>query len=153
MLGSSTDVTTSRSQFFNDIFVFHLVPQTMSCGQSNKRQKLESASGSIASYEYPLKYQNNVQCVWIIKTTSSSYIFKIKFDFMDIESSPDCQNDYVEVRDGPLSVGKSLGKFCGNKIPDSFKSSENGIYVEFKTNGAGRFGGFKLTYEQVCKYE
>ena len=133
------------------MIAMYLVPQAMSCGQSKQRQKLEGASGSIASYEYPLKYQNNVQCTWIIKTTSSSYRFKIKFDFMDIEPSSDCKDDYVEIRDGPLSVGESLGKFCGNKIPDSFKSSENGIYVEFKTNGSGRYGGFKLTYEEVCK--
>ena len=71
---------------------------------------------------------------------------------MDIEPSPGCKDDYVVIRDGSYTFSDSMGKFCGDKKPDTLTSSESAIFVEFKTNGTGRYPGFKLSYERTCKY-
>jgi hypothetical protein len=112
---------------------------------------LENPTGSIASYEYPAKYQNDVKCTWVIKTSSSKR-FKIKFDFMDIEPSPGCKDDYVVVRDGGYSFSSSMGQFCGNTKPDTLTSSDDAIFIQFVSNATGRYPGFKLSYETTCKY-
>lgn len=131
-------------------YFFPPVPLSISCSEDVQTRKLKSSPGSLASYEYPLKYQNNVKCTWMI-TTSSSERFRIKFDFMDIEPSPGCKDDYVIIRDGGYSFSESLGKFCGNTKPDTVTSSEDAIWVQFVSNGTGRYPGFKLSYETTCK--
>ncbi|KAK3728857.1 hypothetical protein QZH41_020237 [Actinostola sp. cb2023] len=119
---SSNDANSGFTAHYDTIQHQHL-PLSISCGQNSQIRKLEGSSGSIASYEYPLKYQNDVKCTWMIQT-SSSYRFKIKFDFLDIEPSPGCKDDYVAIRDGGYSFSDVMGTFCGAKKPEPLTSSE-----------------------------
>lgn len=58
----------------------------------------------IQSPNYPLNYDANVRCTWTINGARFFDEVDITFLDMDIEASPDCQKDRLEIRDLPSSV-------------------------------------------------
>lgn len=124
------------------------MPLSISCRDSG-RKKIKSSSGQIATYNYPLKYENNVSCEWDITVHSSKRV-KLTFDSFSIEDSSGCKGDHVAFYDG--IYGELLGKYCGSKTPDPVYSSGSTLYIKFATDGKGRYQGFKASFESVCKY-
>ena len=65
-----------------------------------------------------------------------------------VENHDNCVYDYLEVRDGheddsPL-IGK--GKYCGYRIPEDIKSTQNKLYVKFVSDGSVQKAGFAATF-------
>ncbi|EDO40448.1 predicted protein, partial [Nematostella vectensis] len=120
------------------------LPLTASCNDAQRVTKIKGETGTLASYEYPLHYQNNVECVWIL-TSGSSKVIKLTFDMFDLESSAGCTADYVEVRDGNF-VGDVIGRYCGQGGPGTVTSSESSMYIKFHSNGNVTAAGFMATY-------
>ena len=60
---------------------------------------MHGPAGIIQSPSFPSRYPHNTECVWQVQADTS---FRIVFSFterFDLESSNNCQNDYVEVSD------------------------------------------------------
>lgn len=55
-------------------------------------------------------YPNNVECEWTIQASEGN-LMSITIEMMDIFSSPDCNNDYLELRENDGS-GKVLGNIA-----------------------------------------
>ena len=125
---------------------FNLVPAPFSCTAGNLQVKLKSETGTLASYNYPLAYDDAVECVWNINVDTDS-IIELSFNFFNLSDSTDCSEDYVEVRDGVFSASELVGKFCGSKKPSKITSDLWDLRVAFKSSGKTKYPGFKATYE------
>lgn len=123
------------------------MPLSISCRDSSTK-KIESASGQIASYNYPLKYGNNVTCQWYLTVDGSKRV-KLTFDMFNLEDSSGCKGDHVALYDGYF--GELLGKYCGSKTPDPVYSSGSTLHVKFVTDGKGRYPGFKASFESASE--
>ena len=69
-----------------------------------------------------------------------------------MENHDNCVYDYVEVRDGIDSSSPLLGKYCGYRIPDDIRSSNNQLYVKFVSDGSVQKEGFAATFVEGKKY-
>jgi len=71
---------------------------------------------------------------------------------LQVENHDNCVYDYVEVRDGIDSSSPLLGKYCGYRIPDDIRSSNNQLYVKFVSDGSVQKEGFAATFVEGKKY-
>ena len=69
-------------------------------------------SGTFQTPNFPLKYPNNIECVWNIQVQPGRFIL-LSFDVVELESYRGECIDLVEVKDGDSSTDQLLGK----KIP------------------------------------
>ncbi|XP_067039505.1 cubilin-like isoform X3 [Acropora muricata] len=136
-----------RGTGFNAVFeAVNQLPASFSCSEEKKSIRLKSETGTLASYNYPLPYDANIECIWLIDV-DHSYNVKLSFEFFNLSSSSDCSEDYVMVRDGLYSSSDVVGKFCGSNKPQSITSDAWDLRVEFKSSGKAKFPGFKARYE------
>lgn len=112
--------------------------------------KLTSETGTLASYNYPLPYDDSVECVWHINV-DSDYNIKLSFEFFSLPQTSDCFEDYVEVRDGQYSTSDLIGKYCGSEKPSAITSDYHDLRVAFKSSGKTKYPGFKASYETKSK--
>lgn len=91
--------------------------------------KIVTDTGRIESPQFPESYPLHPECDWIITVSSGHKVF-LKFQHFNI---PNCQTEYVEIRDGEDYDNKLLGKFCGSQLPEDIISSGNTILVRYVT--------------------
>ncbi|CAL1528874.1 unnamed protein product [Lymnaea stagnalis] len=86
-------------------------------------------------------------CQWRISATHGEKIV-LNITQLDIPKSYNCEDDYLEVRDGHYIKSPLLGRFCGDTIPETLISGTR-MWIEYRTrNGGGR--GFGAQYESIC---
>ena len=138
----------SKPNFRNVIFLscFLLVPAPFSCTAENLNIKLKGKTGTLASYNYPLPYDDSVECIWYINV-DIDYKIKLSFDFFNLSKTSDCSEDYVEVRDELFSTSDVIGKYCGAEKPSTITSDAWHLRVAFKSSGKTKYPGFKASYE------
>lgn len=74
----------------------------------------------------------------------------IKLDFrnvFNIELSPDCEFDYLEVHDGQHGFATELGRFCGTDFPPIIYSSDRYLWLRFHSDENIEYEGFQAVYE------
>lgn len=109
------------------------------------REHLTNKNDFILSPYYPGHYPNDSWCKWRV-TVPSGHVIQLEFLYFQLESEPQCLNDYVEVFDGKSTHSPSLGKFCGYTYPEKLKSSSAELLVVFKSNHRIVSAGFKAKY-------
>ncbi|KAJ0177495.1 hypothetical protein K1T71_007504 [Dendrolimus kikuchii] len=106
--------------------------------------------GELTSPTYNGNYLNNLLCEYKIKTAPETKI-KLDFKYFKLEQSRRCEFDYLKVYDGASADSQLVGRFCGSAYPKSYISSSNVLYFKFKTDHSLSSGGFKITYESICR--
>ncbi|CAK6976203.1 discoidin%2C CUB and LCCL domain-containing protein 1 [Scomber scombrus] len=111
------------------------------CGHT----QLGTESGTLASQNYPGTYPSNTYCKWRLRVPEGRTL-RLLFGDFDVESSPDCRNGSLIIRDKNGEI--SLGPICG-KLDVSQKNvtlNGNEVTITFKS-GPHRSGrGFLLSY-------
>lgn len=67
----------------------------------------------------------------------------------DVEPTPSCLFDRVEVYDGTQIRAPMLKKLCGSKRPDVITSSGNSLLVKFVTDKTKTMNGFYIKYTSI----
>ncbi|XP_076766726.1 cubilin [Xylocopa sonorina] len=118
---------------------------------------LRGISREISSPKFPKQYPNNAECAWEITATNGYHVGLTFIDRFNLETSPNCEKDYVEafnwVQDGlESSKGSwvSLGKVCGRNTPAPFNSTSNRMKVVFRSNEAIQGDGFHAVWSENC---
>ncbi|KAH0568173.1 hypothetical protein KQX54_019308 [Cotesia glomerata] len=101
-----------------------------------------SEAATLSSPSYPDSYPMNAECVWILNSSPGNRI-SLTFSEFDIESSPNCDRDYLEIRENSPS-GKLLGAFCGNTIDPI--TSNTKLWIKFRSDSSGTGKGFLGEY-------
>ncbi|KAJ8334650.1 hypothetical protein SKAU_G00402890, partial [Synaphobranchus kaupii] len=109
--------------------------------------QLRGPSGVITSPNFPVQYDNNANCTWVITTADLSKVIKLTFEDFDLERG----YDTLTVGDGP-SIGDHKTVFhvlSGTTTPDLVVSTSNQMWLNFKTDDTSGSLGFKVSYEEI----
>ncbi|XP_030055456.1 cubilin isoform X1 [Microcaecilia unicolor] len=103
-------------------------------------------SGTLRSPGYPThNYPDNSLCEWYLHGLAGHYLI-ISFEALNLQDTPDCLSDYVEIREYNAS-GRLLGKYCSSSIPRAVETSNSFAYVKFVSDGAVNALGFRLQFQ------
>ncbi|XP_078540693.1 uncharacterized protein LOC144826172 [Lissotriton helveticus] len=104
--------------------------------------------GFLNSTNYPSHYPSNTDCSYLIRVNVAKIL--LTFTAFDIESSPNCESDYVRVYDGMTKDSPVLlNKACGRGSVPPLVSSTNVMLLQFVTNGAISASGFNAYYQNI----
>ena len=107
--------------------------------------ELNGTNGEFASYQYPLPYSNDVRCSWKIEVPVG-FIVNVTFHVFDLQESPNCKSDFVEIKQG---LFHSVGRFCGFMASEVIQVKNRVVYVDFVTDSSERYPGFHASYTAV----
>ena len=103
-----------------------------------------SESGRIASPGYPNAYPQNAECIWTVGGWPGNRV-TLTFDSFRLESSDNCNRDYVEVHE-KSAEGRLLGHFCGETLPTSNITAEEQLWIKFNSDSQSVSYGFTAFY-------
>ncbi|KAM4036824.1 bone morphogenetic protein 1 isoform 2-T2 [Anomaloglossus baeobatrachus] len=112
-------------------------------------ETLQDSQGNFSSPGYPNGYSAFEHCVWRLSVTPGEKI-RLNFTSLDVYRSRLCWYDYIEVRDGHWKKAPLIGRYCGDKIPDSILSSDSRLWIEFRSSSNYVGKGFHAVYEAEC---
>ena len=110
--------------------------------------QLHNGDVIIESNQTGTKYQNNLDCHWIVSSNT-----RIELVFMIFET--EYVHDVVQVYDGESSSALLIGGFNGSSLPSPVTSSSSKLFLRFKTDRSksgfrARFRGMTPTYINAC---
>jgi len=77
---------------------------------------------------------------------------RIRLDFrgeFHIETSEDCDYDYLQVVDGPFSYSPLIGRYCGRLQPPLIESTGRYLWLRFHSDDSIEYIGFHIVYEFI----
>ncbi|XP_062491064.1 deleted in malignant brain tumors 1 protein-like [Pezoporus occidentalis] len=92
-----------------------------------------------------LHYPDNADCLWQIQVENN---FRITLTFRNIQLQGGCQNDYIEIYDGPPNTSPLLGRICSN-YGLTYTSSSNFMAVRFHSDSRYSGRGFHAEYRSI----
>ncbi|XP_012136673.2 cubilin [Megachile rotundata] len=105
-------------------------------------------NGAIRSPNYPKKYPDKKECVWIIEAPNKQRVI-LNIKHFDLEPHSDCRFDYLEIRNGGYEISPLIGKFCGKVIPTEIISETNQVYLKFVADRSRSYGGFDIEWDST----
>ncbi|XP_049269090.1 cubilin [Rhipicephalus sanguineus] len=106
--------------------------------------------GQLSSPNYPQPYGPNARCTYRLEPVPGHCHVEMYFHHFDVESSPGCMKDFLEVDKTQRHCGNDLNKAI-RKFPFPDGPSPE-IRILFMTDGYGGGKGFHLEYRQLpCK--
>ncbi len=70
-----------------------------------------SASGVITSPRYPRPYGPSLECTFVVSLPRAEQQVLLSVDAFDVEWSPNCSKDWVELRQGGDLSSPLLGRY------------------------------------------
>ncbi|XP_043273312.1 cubilin-like [Venturia canescens] len=104
-----------------------------------------AVSGTLASPMYPQSYPVNAECIWQLKVAPGNRI-SLSFSQFNIETSPNCDRDYLEIRE-KSGIGRLIGIYC-NELPAPVEASDE-LWIKFRSDETGTASGFLGEYSLV----
>ncbi|XP_040824205.1 cubilin [Ochotona curzoniae] len=151
---SSTLFTSDNQMFVQFIsdgsnegqgFKINYEAKSLACGGNIYIHGADSA-GYVTSPNYPGNYPQHTDCIWIISAPSGKLIRLHFEDQFNIEATPNCTSNYLELRDGADSNAPVLSRLCGMSLPGNQFSSADILYLRFRTDNSPTHMGFKAKY-------
>ena len=100
----------------------------------------------IQSPNYPDEYDNNVDCIVKVKLNEGEVVSLEILDF-HVHESFQCENDFLEIRDGDNQEARLITRICGDYGSTHFKASGNTMHLRFHSNGDSTAKGFRVKLE------
>ncbi|XP_070827197.1 CUB and sushi domain-containing protein 1a isoform X2 [Chaetodon trifascialis] len=116
--------------------------RTRTCGSN-----LRGPRGIITSPNYPVQYENNAHCVWVITAMDSGKVIKLSFEEFDLERG----YDTLTVGDGGKigDTRRVLYVLTGSSVPDLIVSLSNQMWLHLQSDDTIGSAGFKAVYEEI----
>uniref|UniRef100_A0A452U8T7 Cubilin n=1 Tax=Ursus maritimus TaxID=29073 RepID=A0A452U8T7_URSMA len=119
--------------------------KSLACGGNIYIHDMDSA-GYVTSPGHPDNYPQHADCTWLLAAPPGKLI-RLQFeDQFNIEETPNCTSNYLELRDGADSNAPVLSKVCGRSLPSSQLSSGDVMYLRFRSDNSPTQVGFKIKY-------
>ncbi|XP_034622788.1 CUB and sushi domain-containing protein 1-like [Trachemys scripta elegans] len=110
---------------------------------------LRGPSGIITSPNYPVQYEDNAHCVWVITTTDPEKVIKLAFEEFELERG----YDTLTIGDAG-KVGDTrtvLYVLTGSSVPDLIVSMSNQMWLHLQSDDSIGSPGFKAVYQEIEK--
>ncbi|XP_047128449.1 bone morphogenetic protein 1 homolog isoform X1 [Hydra vulgaris] len=121
----------------------------------NERECLytyNASSGEILSPGFPYQYSDEQDCLWNIHSLHQT-TFKVIFLQFSLESHETCEFDYLEVEQiyYEMQRVKKIGRFCGERIPDTLFINGHASFVRirFHSDSTNTGKGFKMVFNET----
>ncbi|XP_037549410.1 CUB and sushi domain-containing protein 1 [Nematolebias whitei] len=116
--------------------------RTRTCGSN-----LRGPRGVITSPNYPVQYENNAHCVWVITAMDTEKVIKLSFEEFDLERG----YDTLTVGDGGKigDTRRVLYVLTGSSVPDLIVSLSNQMWLHLQSDDTIGSAGFKAIYEEI----
>ena len=108
---------------------------------------------TIRSPNHPSAYPGDESCSWSIEVPIGA---KVKIDRFSYSIHPGaeenrCKFDKLMIYDGSRSSSTIKALLCEDKTYDGIVSSENTLFLEFKSGGASddKYNGFQFTFSVI----
>ncbi|XP_033033525.1 CUB and sushi domain-containing protein 1 [Trachypithecus francoisi] len=110
---------------------------------------LRGPSGIITSPNYPVQYEDNAHCVWVITTADPDKVIKLAFEEFELERG----YDTLTVGDaGKVGDTRSvLYVLTGSSVPDLIVSMSNQMWLHLQSDDSIGSPGFKAVYQEIEK--
>uniref|UniRef100_A0AAR2JXJ0 CUB and Sushi multiple domains 3a n=1 Tax=Pygocentrus nattereri TaxID=42514 RepID=A0AAR2JXJ0_PYGNA len=120
------------------------VCRVKTCGSN-----LQGPSGTFTSPNFPIQYESNSQCVWIITASNLNKVIQINFEEFDLELGYDTLTigDGGEVGD-PRTI---LQVLTGSFVPDLIVSMTHQMWLHLQSDESVGSIGFKINYKEIDK--
>ncbi|KAK8372409.1 hypothetical protein O3P69_012463, partial [Scylla paramamosain] len=112
--------------------------------------KFHGLRGNFSSHGFPEDYEANTECEWEIDTPAGYHAVISFTTQFDVETSSNCQNDYVQVYHAEQAephapiTWVSDRRLCGKQLPQPINSSGSRVKLLFHTNGDVQGSGFQV---------
>ena len=73
-------------------------------------------------------------------------MFTVNALTLQVENHDKCVYDYLEIRDGNDDSSPLVNKYCGYKMPPHVRSTNNRLYVKFKSDSSVQKAGFHARF-------
>ncbi|XP_077568652.1 CUB and sushi domain-containing protein 1-like isoform X2 [Stigmatopora nigra] len=116
--------------------------RTRTCGSN-----LRGPRGIITSPNYPVQYENNAHCVWVVTALDSAKVIKLSFEEFDLERG----YDTLTVGDGGKigDTRRVLYVLTGSSVPDIIVSLSSQMWLHLQSDDTIGSAGFKAVYEEI----
>ncbi|XP_046746481.1 cubilin-like [Diprion similis] len=96
------------------------------------------------------KYPNGLSCAWVLGADENK-VLNVTFTAFDLESSTDCQNDFLQIHDGYTAGEHLIGRYCGANLPGngSIMSSDRHLYLWFHSDRSISHNGFSMNWTSI----
>uniref|UniRef100_A0A671XBF2 CUB and Sushi multiple domains 3 n=1 Tax=Sparus aurata TaxID=8175 RepID=A0A671XBF2_SPAAU len=120
------------------------VCKVKTCGSN-----LQGPSGTFTSPNFPIQYESNSQCVWIITASDPNKVIQINFEEFDLEIGYDSLTigDGGEVGDSKTIIQVLTGSF----VPDLIVSMSHQMWLHLQSDESVGSIGFKINYKEIDK--
>ncbi|XP_012879669.1 PREDICTED: CUB and sushi domain-containing protein 1-like [Dipodomys ordii] len=110
---------------------------------------LRGPSGVITSPNYPVQYEDNAHCVWVITASDPDKVIKLAFEEFELERG----YDTLTVGDaGKVGDTRSvLYVLTGSRVPDLIVSMSNQMWLHLQSDDSIGSPGFKAVYQEIEK--
>ncbi|XP_056125886.1 CUB and sushi domain-containing protein 3 isoform X4 [Rhinichthys klamathensis goyatoka] len=110
---------------------------------------LSGPSGTFTSPNFPIQYESNSQCVWIISASNPNKVIQINFEEFDLELGYDTLTvgDGGEVGDSKTIIQVLTGSF----VPDLIVSMTHQMWLHLQSDESVGSIGFKINYKEIDK--
>ncbi|XP_035691340.1 tolloid-like protein 2 [Branchiostoma floridae] len=105
-------------------------------------------SGTIRSPGFPDRYPSRTSCRWKILVPAGKWI-RLVFNSFSLEGFLDCTYDYLQIYDGGDDSARSMGKFCGENVPEPLITSGNMAFLSFSSDQVISKKGFELQWSAL----
>ncbi|XP_053955149.1 cubilin homolog [Anastrepha ludens] len=123
---------------------YKLVDDREACGGN-----FTARYGVIKTPSWPRPYEDSMDCEWIISAPIGHKIELSIQNFSVETTSKNCNDDYLEIRNGKSSTSPLIGKYCGSSIPVRIPSFTNYLYLHFVSDSYISDTGFYITWQQT----
>uniref|UniRef100_A0A6Q2YMZ5 CUB and Sushi multiple domains 3a n=1 Tax=Esox lucius TaxID=8010 RepID=A0A6Q2YMZ5_ESOLU len=120
------------------------VCKVKTCGSN-----LQGPSGTFTSPNFPIQYESNSQCLWIITAGDPNKVIQINFEEFDLEIGYDSLTigDGGEVGDSATIIQVLTGSF----VPDLIVSMSHQMWLHLQSDESVGSIGFKINYKEIDK--
>lgn len=110
---------------------------------------IHASAGELSSPRYPMNYSNDLDCDWRL-TGALDHLLEVQLEIFDLEQSPNCSADYLEVMNGGGTDSPLIGRFCGTSIPTRMPSFSHELRLRLHTDSANTGRGFRLRWRMFA---
>ncbi|XP_048001017.1 neuropilin and tolloid-like protein 2 isoform X2 [Leguminivora glycinivorella] len=89
-------------------------------------------------------YTSNTSCFTTIEAVEGQVIELTFIDVFEIEYSPECRNDYLEIRDGKFGYARPEYRYCGKGFPPQITSTGPYLWLRFRSDEIIEYAGFTI---------
>ncbi|KAJ8013388.1 hypothetical protein DPEC_G00052750 [Dallia pectoralis] len=120
------------------------VCKVKTCGSN-----LQGPSGTFTSPNFPIQYESNSQCLWIITASDPNKVIQINFEDFDLEIGYDSLTigDGGEVGDSSTIIQVLTGSF----VPDLIVSMTYQMWLHLQSDESVGSIGFRINYKEIDK--